>query len=107
MGHDGPVSTPSRRYRPLSEAELAAVLPGLPGWSGDTRRLLLDVVVRDPDALLAEVAAVEAELDHHASVERVGPALTFTLWTHVRGAVTEADLELADRITLLVRKRSS
>ena len=98
------MSTSSERYRVLSEAEVAAVLPALPGWAGDTRRLRLDVVVRDPEALLREVAAVEAELDHHADVERIGPALTFTLWTHVRGAVTQADLELADRISLLVRR---
>lgn len=93
----------SGRYAPLSQAEVAAVLPGLPGWTGDTRRLLLDVVVRDADALLAEVAAVEAELDHHAAVERVGPALSFRVWTHVRGVVTRADVELAERISQLVR----
>lgn len=99
-------SARSRRCRPLSEAEVAAVLPALPGWTGDTRRLRLDVVVPDPDGLLHDVAAVEAELDHHAFVDRVGPALTFTLWTHVRDAVTQADVELADRISLLARRHT-
>ena len=94
----------SERYAPLSASDVAAVLPGLPGWTGDTRRLLLDVVVRDADALLRDVAAVEAELDHHAEVERIGPALSFRVWTHVRDAVTRADVELAERISHLVRR---
>lgn len=89
------------RYRELSPAELSAVLPTLHGWSGNTQRLRLTAVVPDPEALLADVAAVEAELDHHASVERAGPAVTFTLWTHVRDAVTAADVELAERISAL------
>ena len=83
---------------------MAAVLPALPGWTGDTHRLVLTAVVGDPDALLAGVAAVEAELDHHASVERAGSAITFTVWTHVRDAVTSADVELAERISALVSR---
>ena len=83
------------------------MLPALPGWTGDTQRLVLTATVRDPDALLADVAAVEAELDHHASVSRAGRAVTFTVWTHVRDAVTTADVELAERISALVSRASS
>ena len=94
-----------RRYRLLSAAEVAAVLAALSGWTGDTRRLQCTAVVPDPDALLTDVAAVEAELDHHATVTRTGPAVTFTLWTHVRDAVTEADVELAERISAVIARR--
>jgi pterin-4a-carbinolamine dehydratase len=92
----------SERYRPLSAAEVADVLPSLPGWTGDTRRLVLSVVVPDVDALLHEVAAVESELDHHASAEQSGAAVTFTVWSHSCDAVTAADVELARRISELV-----
>ena len=95
------------RYRPLTAAEVAAVLPALPGWSGDTQRLVCTAVVRDPDALLEQVAEVEAELDHHAQVERTGPAVVFTVWTHVRDAVTESDVELAQRISGLVARHTT
>ncbi len=78
------------------------MLSALPGWTGDTRRLVCTAVVRYPDALLEAVAAVEADLDHHAAVSRAGSAVTFTVWTHVRDAVTAADVELAQRISELV-----
>lgn len=106
-GSIGRVTSPAAdRYRVLSPAEVAAVLPALPGWTGDTRRLVCTAVVRDPDALLAELAAVEAELDHHAAVERTSSGVTFTVWTHVRDAVTPADVELAERIGALVAQAS-
>jgi pterin-4a-carbinolamine dehydratase len=98
----GSIGAVNARYRPMTAAEVAAVLPALPGWTGDTQRLVLTAVVPDPDALLAAVAEVEAELDHHASVSRTGPAVTFTVWTHVRDAVTPADVELAERLSQLV-----
>jgi len=97
---------PADRYRVLSPAEVAALLPALPGWSGETRRLRVTAVVPDPGALLSDVAAVEAELDHHASVERAGVAVSFTVWTHVRDAVTVADVELAERINALVARHT-
>jgi pterin-4a-carbinolamine dehydratase len=102
MDGDGAQERP--RYRPLSSAEVRDALPSLPGWTGDSQRLRCTVVVPDPDALLAEVAAVEAELDHHAAVERDGPAVTLTVWTHSRQAVTDADVELARRISAIVTR---
>lgn len=95
-----------RRYQRLSAAEVSAVLTGLPGWSGDTRRLLHTVIVGDADALLEQVSAVEAELDHHAAVERAGRTVTFTLWTHLCDAVTEADVELAQQISELIARQA-
>jgi 4a-hydroxytetrahydrobiopterin dehydratase len=92
----------ARSYRPLSAAEVAAVLPALDDWIGDTGRLSRTVVTDDVDGLLARVAAVEAELDHHAAVERESGVVTFRLWTHVRDAVTALDVELAQRIDDLV-----
>ena len=84
-----------RRYRVLSPSDVAAVLPALDGWTGDTSCLTRTVATDDADGLLGRVAAVQAELDHHAVVERETGLLTFRLWTHAKGGVTDADVELA------------
>lgn len=89
----------SRAYLPLPPAELATALAGLPGWQGDTHRLRCTVHPADPWAALEQVAACEAELDHHTVVELDAGAVTFVLWTHVRDAVTGVDVELAGQIS--------
>ena len=84
-------------YQRLSADEVGSALP--PGWTGDTDRLTRSVTIADPDALLERVAAIEAELDHHAKADRDGDAVMFTVWTHSKGGVTDADIELAERIS--------
>ena len=86
------------RYTPLNVEALAAGLRELPGWRCDGSRLMRTLRTRDLWALLEQVVEVEEELDHHAEVTLDSGAVTFTLWTHVRDAVTAADLELAQRL---------
>jgi 4a-hydroxytetrahydrobiopterin dehydratase len=93
---------PTRDYRVLTPAELDAALAMLPGWHGDTRRIARTVVPRDLWALLEQVAAAEADLDHHTVVDLDAGTVTFAVWTHARDAVTPADLELAQRIDGLI-----
>ena len=90
------------RYAPLSPDAVAAGLRELPEWRCDGSRLVRTVRPRDVWTLLEQVVQVEEELDHHAEVTLESGAVTFTLWTHVRDAVTAADLELAQRIDALV-----
>lgn len=90
--------TPAQRYAPVPADQLEASLRDLDGWRGDTRRLERTVRPQDLWGLLERVAEVEAALDHHAVVELDRGAVTFELWTHVRGGVTTADLELARRL---------
>ena len=91
------------RYAPLGVDALAAGLRELPGWTCDGSRLVASFRPRDLWALLEQVVEVEEELDHHAEVTLERGAVTFTLWTHVRDAVTTADLELAQRLDRLTR----
>ena len=86
------------RYAPLGLEALAASLRELPGWRCDGSRLVRTVVPKDLWALLQRVVDAEDELDHHTEVTLEDGAVTFTLWTHVRDAVTAADVELARRI---------
>jgi 4a-hydroxytetrahydrobiopterin dehydratase len=91
----------STRYEPLRPEAITAALHELPGWRCDGNRLVRTVRTCDVWALLEQVVAVEEELDHHTDVTLEGGAVTFTLWTHVRDAVTLADLELARRLDLI------
>ena len=86
------------RYAPLGVEALAGALKELPGWRCDGSRLVKTVRPRDLWSLLERVVDVEEELDHHTEVTLEGGSVTFTLWTHVRNAVTAADVELAQRL---------
>lgn len=94
--------TPRPSYDPLTPAALAEALKSLPGWDGDTTRIVRTVRPDDLWAMLERVADAEAELDHHTVVDLTRGTVTFTLWTHVRDAVTDADVALARRINDVV-----
>ena len=51
-------------------------------------------------------AEVETELDHHTEVSLDAGTLTVALWTHVRNAVTAADIELARRLDVLLAREA-
>lgn len=89
-------------YETLDEEALARALSELPGWRGDPRRITRTVSTSDLWSLLERVADAEAELDHHTVVDLEAGTVTFTLWTHLRDAVTCADVELARRINQVV-----
>jgi 4a-hydroxytetrahydrobiopterin dehydratase len=92
------VPSPRRRYAALTPEQLHAELAGLPGWHGDTRRIARTVRPSDLWTLLERVASAEAACDHHTVVDLDAGTVTFALWTHVRDAVTAADVELARRL---------
>ena len=96
-------ATRSARYVPLGIEALAGALRELPGWRCDGNRLIRTVHPLDLWALLEQVVEVEEELDHHTEVTLESGTVTFTLWTHVRDAVTLADLELARRLDTIAR----
>ena len=90
------------RYTPLGLDALASSLRELPGWHCENgKRLVRTVVPDDLWTLLQEVVAVDGEVDDHTEVTLEDGTVTFTLWTHVRDAVTAADVELARRIDRL------
>jgi 4a-hydroxytetrahydrobiopterin dehydratase len=82
----------------LDDGLVADAMTNLPDWTGDASRISRTVEVDDPDALVAAVSEDADALDHHPVVDRNGAAVTFTLWTHSMGGVTELDIALASRI---------
>jgi 4a-hydroxytetrahydrobiopterin dehydratase len=95
----------TQRYAVLTPDELASVLASLDGWHGDTRRIARTVAPDDLWQLLERVALAEADLDHHTVVDLDAGTVTFAVWTHVRDAVTWADIELARRLDAVIAGR--
>jgi 4a-hydroxytetrahydrobiopterin dehydratase len=90
----------------LDDHLVTDALHGLHGWTGDSARISRTVDTADADALVAAVGEAADAMDHHPVVERDGDAVTFVLWTHSAGGVTELDIALASRIDDLVRTES-
>ena len=86
----------------LDDQLVTDAMENLDEWSGDAQRISRTVRVDDVDALLAAVSETADTMDHHPEVSRDGEAVTFTLWTHSAGGVTELDIALAARINDLV-----
>jgi len=86
----------------LDDKLVSDALQGLEEWTGGPDRIHRTVTVDDIDALLTAVGEAADSLDHHPEISRGGGSVTFTLWTHSAGGVTELDIALASRIDDLV-----
>jgi 4a-hydroxytetrahydrobiopterin dehydratase len=86
----------------LDDRLVADAMTNLDDWTGDATRISRTVRVDDVDRLLAAVAEAADAADHHPEVQRDGDSVTFVLWTHSAGGVTELDIALASRIDDLV-----
>ena len=86
----------------LDDRLVADAMQNLDEWSGDAKRISRTVPVADADDLLAKVSEAADALNHHPEIEREGEGITFVLWTHSEGGVTELDIALASRIDDLI-----
>ncbi|WP_413802093.1 4a-hydroxytetrahydrobiopterin dehydratase [Streptomyces iranensis] len=87
---------------PLTDQEIQRRLEQLPGWSFADDRLSRTYVFKGhPQAagLMAEIATIQEELDHHSDLTLGYNKVGVTVNTHsVGGKVTALDFELAGRI---------
>jgi 4a-hydroxytetrahydrobiopterin dehydratase len=88
--------------RLLDQEELDRQLDDLPGWTGDSAAISREV--QAPDFLtgvriVAEVADIAEQMDHHPDIDIRWRTLRFVLSTHSAGGVTQLDIELAHRIS--------
>jgi 4a-hydroxytetrahydrobiopterin dehydratase len=88
----------------LSDSEVNDALARMPEWKGDTERIARTVTVSGgaAEALSTEVMSAADAMDHHPVIDITDEAMTFTVWTHSEGGVTNKDLVLAARIDELV-----
>jgi 4a-hydroxytetrahydrobiopterin dehydratase len=86
---------------PLTDAEIAAALRALPGWSHEERALSKTYrfgTFRDALAFIVRLGFEAEDLDHHPEIANVYNRVGLTLRTHDAGnTVTALDVELARR----------
>lgn len=77
----------------------------LEGWTYDNDRLTRTVSLEERQRATVEgkVGEVADAMDHHPTVSHDGERLTFAVWTHSAGGVTELDIALASVIDDAVR----
>ncbi|MGW0365702.1 4a-hydroxytetrahydrobiopterin dehydratase [Streptomyces sp. NPDC002990] len=90
---------------PLSQKEIEDRLRELPGWSYEDERLVRRYRLGGhvaASALVAHIAAVQEELDHHSDLTLGYNTVHLSVNSHdVGGAVTERDFKLAERVESL------
>jgi 4a-hydroxytetrahydrobiopterin dehydratase len=96
---------------PLTEQEIEAGLSGLPGWRAADDRLTRSYRLAShavAAALVADVARVQDELDHHSDLTLGYDTVDVSVNTHsVGGRITALDVELARRIEELAARHDA
>lgn len=92
----------------MAKLTRAAASAAAPGWRFVLGRLRLRVPTGDFAtglALVDAVGAIAEEADHHPDVDLRYGLVEIALSSHDAGGVTDRDVELAGRISLLVQER--
>lgn len=88
----------------LSDQDVEAVLPALPGWTLRAGKLHLERKFKDFSeawAFMSRVALVAEAMNHHPEWSNVWNRVTIDLTTHDAGGLTQRDVDLARRISAL------
>ena len=97
----------TEKIEPLSEAERAEALDGLPDWDYDDGRdaITRSIVFTDfaeAFGFMAQVALIAEKADHHPEWTNVWNRVEITLTTHDAGGLSERDIELAEAIDAIL-----
>jgi 4a-hydroxytetrahydrobiopterin dehydratase len=90
----------------LSDSELQARLPDLPGWRIENNALVRDLKTDGWPTTLMVVNAIgflAEAADHHPDLQVSWGSVRIALWTHTASGITESDVALArefDRLAL-------
>lgn len=90
----------------MSETQVQDALTHLPEWSGDAQGLRRSVEFTTFPAAIEAVVRIADEAEqrnHHPDIDIRWRTVTFVVRTHSAGGVTQADLELAEAISGLLR----
>jgi 4a-hydroxytetrahydrobiopterin dehydratase len=96
---------------PLTEQEIGDRLSGLPGWQLAEDRLTRSYRLAShaaAAALVADVARVQDELDHHSDLTLGYDTVALSVNTHsVGGRITRLDFALAQRVEELAARHGA
>lgn len=89
----------------LSEAEVAAALPRIPGWSVEAGKLHRELRFADfveAFGFMTRLALIAEKRDHHPEWQNVYNRVVIDLTTHDAGGITERDVALAEAANAIV-----
>lgn len=92
------------RPKPLSDAELSAALPSIPGWTvvgGKLRRVFQFPDFSAAFGFMARAALAAEKRDHHPDWSNAYGKVEVDLVTHDAGGITALDLDLAREMNRL------
>jgi 4a-hydroxytetrahydrobiopterin dehydratase len=89
---------------PLSDSEIAAASPSIPGWEYSGKAI--ERTFKFPDfvaamAFVNRIAEAAENANHHPDIAIHYNQVTLSLWSHDSGGVTKRDLKMAATINTL------
>lgn len=93
----------------LTEDQITDALKNLADWRYEAGFLKTDIQCADfkqAFGLMTQIAFEAEDLNHHPNWENVYNRIHIALQTHDAGGITQYDLDLAGRITRLVKEFS-
>ena len=85
----------------MSDAEIRTALTSLPAWNVVGGELTRQFRFRDfveAFGFMAQVAVVQEQLDHNATITNTWADVRLAVSTHSEGGITAKDFELARRV---------
>jgi len=88
----------------LTDAEIQAALPGVPGWEvkeGKLHRTFTFADFSQAWGFMSRAALVAEKMDHHPDWSNVYRTVHIDLHTHDAGGITRLDIEMAQQMNAL------
>ncbi len=85
----------------LSETAVQQALANMPGWhveAGEITRQFRFKNFVEAFGFISQVAALQEQMNHHATITNTWAYVTINLSTHDEGGITVKDLQLAQKI---------
>ena len=86
----------------LSDSAVQQALADMPGWRVEAGEITRQFRFKDfveAFGFIAQVATLQEQLDHHATITNTWADVQLALHTHSEGGVTDKDLQLAAKIS--------